>query len=68
MSEKSKKETAAALYKEEKVSLAKAASIAGVSLAGMKEILMEKGIKIRLGVEGVRELKEDCETPTRIEY
>ena len=56
------KETAAALYKEEKVSLARAAGIAGVSLTGMKEILMEKGIKIRLGTEGVRELKEDCET------
>ncbi len=62
MSERRKKETAAVLYKEEKVSLARAASIAGVSLTGMKEILMEKGIKPRLGVEGVRELKEDCET------
>jgi hypothetical protein len=26
-----------------------------------------KGIKIRLGVEGARELKEDCETLTGIE-
>ncbi len=44
ISEISKKETAAALYKEEEVSLAKAASIACVSLIRMKEILMEKGI------------------------
>lgn len=62
MSERSKKEITAALYREEKVSLAKAASIAGVSLTGMKEILIEKGIKIRLGVEGVQELEKDCET------
>ncbi len=62
MSEISKKETVAMLYKNEKVSLAKAASIAGVFLTRMKEILMVKGIKIRLGVEGVRELKEYCET------
>lgn len=68
MSERSKKETAAALYKEEKVSFARAASIAGVSLTGMNEILMEEGIKIRLGVEGVRELKEDCETLKESEY
>lgn len=38
MSERNKKEIAAALYKEEKVSLARAAIIAGVSLIGMKEI------------------------------
>lgn len=56
------KEIAAALYKEGKVSLAKAASIAGVSLTKMKEILIGKGINPRLGVEGVRELKEDYDT------
>src|SRR5574341_1668526 len=53
------KEIAAALYREEKVSLARAASIAGVSTPKMKEILREKGIQIRLGAEGSRELKED---------
>lgn len=56
------KELAVALYRQEKISLARAASIAGVSLTRMKELLMEKGINPRLGVEGVRELKEDYET------
>ncbi|MBU4373370.1 MAG: UPF0175 family protein [Euryarchaeota archaeon] len=56
------KEIAIALYRQQKVSLARAASIAGISLTRMKEILLEKGINPRLGVEGVRELKEDYET------
>ncbi len=56
------KEIAAELYRQEKISLAKAASIAGVSITRMKKILVEKGIKPRLGVEGVKELYEDYET------
>ncbi|MDD5473844.1 MAG: UPF0175 family protein [Candidatus Methanoperedens sp.] len=62
MSEINKKEKAAALYIEKKMSLAKAASMAGVSITRMKQILMEKGINPRLGVEDVKELKEDYET------
>ncbi len=61
------KEIAVGLYRQEKVSLAKAAGIAGVSITRMKEILIEKGIKPRLGVEGVRELYEDYETLKRTE-
>jgi Arc/MetJ-type ribon-helix-helix transcriptional regulator len=60
------KEIAVALYREKKISFAKAASIAGVSLDRMKEILLEKGINPRLGAEGVRELEEDYETLKRI--
>ena len=60
------KDIAVALYREKKISFAKAASIAGVSLTRMKEILLEKGINPRLGVEGVRELEEDYETLKRI--
>jgi predicted HTH domain antitoxin len=56
------KEIAVELYRQEKVSLAKAASIAGISITRMKEILIEKGINPRLGVEGIRELYEDYET------
>ena len=56
------KEIALALYRQKKISLAKAASIAGVSLTRMKEILLEKGVKPRLGVEGLRELERDYET------
>ncbi len=44
MSEGSKKEIAAALYRDEKVSLARATSIADVSLIRMKEMLIENGI------------------------
>ncbi|MFZ3058555.1 MAG: UPF0175 family protein [Candidatus Methanoperedens sp.] len=55
------KEIAVALYRQEKISLAKAAGIAGVSLTAMKKILMERGINPRLGVEGVRELNENYE-------
>lgn len=55
------KEIAVALYRQEKISLAKAASIAGVSQTAMKKILIGKGINLRLGVEGVRELNEDYE-------
>lgn len=51
-----------ALYREKKISFAKAASIAGVSLDRMKAILLDKGINPRLGLEGVRELEEDYET------
>lgn len=65
MSEINKKKKAAALYREEKVSLAKAASMAGVSIVRMKQILMEKGISPRLGAEDVKALKEDCETLKR---
>lgn len=55
------KELVVALYRQEQISLSKAASIAGISLTRMKEILLEKGINPRLGVEGVRELEEDYE-------
>ena len=56
------KEIAVGLYRQGKVSLAKAAAIAGVSITRMKGILVEKGINPRLGVEVVKELYEDYET------
>jgi len=54
-------EIAVAHYRETKISLAKAASMAGISLTEMKEFLLKKGINPRLGVEDVRELEEDYE-------
>jgi predicted HTH domain antitoxin len=48
-------------YKKENISLAKAASIAGVSWAQMKDILLEKGISLRLGVETLIEAKNDIQ-------
>lgn len=42
-------------YETEELSLAKAASLAGVSWAQMKEILVENGIQPRLGPETLKE-------------
>ena len=48
-------------YETEDISLAKAASLAGVSWAQMKDILLEKGISLRLGVETLIEAKNDIQ-------
>ena len=53
------KELAVSLYRQEKVSLAKAAKIAGVSVGKMKEILIGRGINPSLGVENAAELRKD---------
>ncbi|HAO23290.1 MAG TPA: hypothetical protein DCQ37_24295 [Desulfobacteraceae bacterium] len=49
-------------YKEEKVSLAKAADLAGISWAQMKDILMEQKISLRLGPETVSEAMEEIQS------
>jgi len=49
-------------YQNEDISLGKAASLAGVSWAQMKDILVEKGISPRLGVETLEEAKNDIQT------
>lgn len=48
-------------YQTEEISLAKAASLAGVSWAQMKDILVERGIQPRLGPETIIEAKEEVE-------
>lgn len=48
-------------YQTEDISLAKAASLAGVSWVQMRDILLEKGIQPRLGPETV----EEAETEVR---
>lgn len=48
-------------YQTEDLSLARAASLAGVSWAQMKEILLEKGIQPRLGPESVEEARREVE-------
>lgn len=48
-------------YQHEQISIAKAASLAGVSWAQMKDILLERGIIPRLGVESVAEAQRDIE-------
>jgi predicted HTH domain antitoxin len=49
-------------YEKDNISLAKAASLAGVSWAQMKDILREKGISLRLGVETLTEAQNDIQT------
>lgn len=48
-------------YQKEDLSLAKAASLSGICWAHMKDILMEKGISLRLGVETLAEAKDDIQ-------
>ena len=59
MKEYDTKEIAVTLYKAEKISLAKAAEIAGVSSIEMKKILVEKGINPRWGAESAEKLRKD---------
>ena len=46
-------------YQTEEISLARAASLAGVSWAQMKDVLLEKGIQPRLGPESLAEAKSE---------
>ncbi len=45
-------------YQKEEISLEKAANLSGVSWAQMKDILMEKGVPIRLGPETIKGARE----------
>ena len=55
------KDLAVSLYRQGKVSVAKAAEIAGVSFPKMKEILVDAGVSPRLGAESAEDLKKDYE-------
>ena len=48
-------------YQTEEISLAKAAHLAGVSWAQMKDILLERGIQPRLGPETLEEAREEVQ-------
>jgi len=48
-------------YQNEDLSLAKAAELAGVSWAQMRDILREKGISPRLGPETIEEVEREAE-------
>lgn len=54
----SKIEKAVELYREEKISLGRAAEISDLNYEEMKEELSERGIEIRRGPESVKELEE----------
>ena len=49
-------------YQVEEISLAKAASLAGVSWAQMRDILIEQGIQPRLGPENLEDALDEVET------
>ncbi len=48
-------------YQTEQISLAKAANVAGVSWAQMKEILLERSIQPRLGSETIEEAQAEVQ-------
>jgi len=50
---------ACALYGKGKISLGRAMEIVGVDIERMKEILLERGIKLRRGAETVEEIEEE---------
>jgi len=54
-----KKRLALSRYQNEEISLAKAATLAGVSWLQMREILIENGIEPRLGPETEEEIEEE---------
>ena len=49
-------------YQTEGLSLAKAASLAGVSWAQLKDILLEHGVQPRLGPETLEEAETEAQT------
>jgi predicted HTH domain antitoxin len=48
-------------YKTEGISLARAAELAGLSWAQMKDVLVEHGVQPRLGPESLEEAQEEVE-------
>jgi len=49
-------------YQTEEISLAKAARLAGISWAQMKDILLEQSIQPRLGPETLEEAEKEVQT------
>ena len=49
-------------YQTEKLSLAKAASLAGVSWAQMKDIILKRGVQPRLGPETLEEAEKEAQS------
>ena len=50
---------ACTLYEKDKISIGRAMEIVGVDIERMKEILVERGIKLRRGVETLEEMEEE---------
>jgi len=58
-------EIAVKKYKQEEVSLGKAADIAGISSEEMKEILRTRGVPLK-GLESIKEIQEDAERARKV--
>ncbi len=50
---------ACTLYEKDKISIGRAMEIVGVDIERMKEILVERGIELRRGVETLEEMEEE---------
>ena len=48
-------------YQTQEISLGKAASLAGVGWAQMKDVLLERGIQLRLGPETLKEAEREVQ-------
>ena len=53
-------------YETEEISLAKAASLAGVSWAQMKDILIDYGVQPRLGPETLEDAEREVDASARV--
>lgn len=49
------------LYTDDKISLGRAAELAGISIDEMKEVLMQRGIKPKLGIETIEEALDEID-------
>jgi predicted HTH domain antitoxin len=49
------------LYTDGKISLGKAAELAGISFDEMKEVLLQRGIEPKLGIETIQEALDDID-------
>ncbi len=59
-------EVAVHRYRDENLSLAHAAALAGVSFDRMKEILAERGVTLRLGPSDLDEARAELDTLQRM--
>ena len=49
------------LHADGKISLGKAAELAGISFDEMKEVLVQRGIELKLGIETIQEALDDID-------
>ena len=48
-------------YNDDKISLGKASEIAGITQEEMKQLLLQRGIKLRLGPKSKKEIEEEIQ-------